>query len=66
MPGLESSLDPDALARARTLLESPRPKERLWPVLGAAVLLAASALLFATAMIVAPPVVSEHVAKSAP
>jgi hypothetical protein len=66
MPGLESSLDPEALARARTLLEAPKPKERLWPVLGAATLLALSALGFATAMIMAPPVVSEHVAKGVP
>jgi hypothetical protein len=66
MPPLESALDPEALARARTLLEAPQPKERLWPVLGAATLLALSALAFATAMIMAPPVVSEHVAKSAP
>jgi hypothetical protein len=66
MPGLDPALDPDAIARARTLLEAPRPKEKLWPVLGAATLLALSALAFATAMIMAPPVVSEHVAKSAP
>jgi hypothetical protein len=66
MPGLESSLDPEAIARARTLLEAPRPKERLWPVLGAATLLALSALAFATSMIMAPPVVSEHVTKGVP
>ncbi|MDE2485902.1 MAG: hypothetical protein KGO51_00750 [Alphaproteobacteria bacterium] len=61
-----SSLDREAIARARALLEAPKPRERLWPVLGAAGLLAVSALAFATAMIMAPPVVSEHVAKSAP
>jgi hypothetical protein len=66
MPGLDPALDPDAIARARTLLEPPGKKERLWPVLGAAGLLALSALAFATAMIMAPPLVSEHVAKSAP
>jgi hypothetical protein len=66
MPGPGSSLDPEAIARARTLLETPHRKERLWPVLGAATLLALSALTFAYAMIMAPPVVSEHVAKSVP
>jgi hypothetical protein len=35
-------------------------------VLGAAGLLALSALVFAAAMIAAPPVTSEHVVKSAP
>ena len=60
-----SALDADAMARARALLESPTPRERMWPALGAAGLLAVSALAFATAMIMAPPVVSEHVAKSA-
>jgi hypothetical protein len=61
-----SALDADAFARARALLEAPRRKERLWPVLAAAALLAVSALAFATAMIMAPPVVSSHVVKSVP
>jgi hypothetical protein len=38
----------------------------MWPLLGAAFLAAVSALAFATAMIMAPPVVSEHVVQSAP
>jgi len=54
------------MARARSLLETPKPRERLWPVLGAAGLLALSALAFATAMIMAPPVISEHVLKPGP
>lgn len=62
----ESALDPESMARARTLLETPVPRERIWPVLGAAALLAISALAFATAMIMAPPVISEHVLKSQP
>jgi hypothetical protein len=66
MPARDSALDPDAIARARALLEPPAKRDRLWPVLGAAALLAFCALTFATAMIMAPPVVSEHVAKSAP
>jgi len=61
-----SALDADALARARALLEAPRRRERVWPVLAAAALLAVSALAFATAMIMAPPVVSSHVVKSVP
>jgi hypothetical protein len=61
-----SALDADALDRARSLLQAPQRKERVWPVLAAAGLLAVSALAFATAMIMAPPVVSEHVVKSAP
>jgi hypothetical protein len=62
----DSALDPEAMTRARTLLETPKPRERLWPVLGAAALLALSALAFATAMIMAPPVISEHVLKPGP
>ncbi len=57
-----SALDPDAMAQARALLARPERKERLWPVLGAAGFLAISALAFATAMILAPPLTSEHVA----
>ena len=58
-----SALDRDALARARSLLARPDRPQRLWPVIGAAALLATSALAFATAMIMAPPLVSEHVAE---
>jgi len=61
-----SALDADAFARARALLEAPRRKERVWPVLAAATLLAVSALAFAAAMITAPPVVSSHVVKNVP
>ena len=56
-----SALDPDALALARSLVERPRRRERMWPVLASAGLLAVSALAFATAMIMAPLLVSEHV-----
>jgi hypothetical protein len=59
----ESALDPEAMTRARTLLEPPKRRDRLWPELGAAGLLALSALAFATAMIMAPPLISEHVLK---
>jgi hypothetical protein len=62
----DSALNPQEVARARALL-APRPKKpRMWPVLAAALFAAVSALAFATAMIMAPPVVSQHVAQSAP
>ena len=55
-------IDPDAMARARTLLLRPVRPQKMWPVLAAAAFLAGSALAFATAMILAPPITSEHVA----
>ena len=61
-----SVLDPDAMAEARALLAPPKRVERIWPVLGAAALLALSALVFATAMITAPPLTSEHIAQERP
>lgn len=62
----DSALKPDETARIRALLKPRRKKERMWPVLAAAFLAAVSALAFATAMIVAPPVVSQHVVQSEP
>jgi hypothetical protein len=62
----DSALDPGAVARIRALLNPMKRRERMWPVLAAAFLAAVSALAFATAMIMAPPVVSEHVVQSAP
>jgi hypothetical protein len=56
-----SALDIEALNRARKLVARPQRKERLWPVVAAAALAAFTALSFATAMILAPPVVSQHV-----
>jgi hypothetical protein len=56
-----SALDPDEMARARALLQRPVRRESVLPVLGAAAFAAVAALAFATAMILAPPVVSEHV-----
>jgi hypothetical protein len=62
----DSALKPEEAARIRALL-APRPrKERMWPVLAAASLAAVSALTFATAMILAPPVVSQHVVQNEP
>jgi hypothetical protein len=62
----DSALDPEQVARIRELLRPRRRKPRMWPVLAAALLAAVSALAFATAMIMAPPVISEHVVHSAP
>ena len=62
----DSALKPDETARIRALLTPRRKKERMWPVLSAALLAAVSALAFATAMILAPPVVSQHVVQSEP
>ena len=62
----DSNLDATALAQARALLSPPSRPERLWPVLSAAGLLAISSLAFATAMVVSPPVTSQHTAKGAP
>ncbi len=50
------------MARARTLLLRPVRPQKMWPVLAAAAVLAVSALAFAAAMILAPPITSEHVA----
>ena len=61
MAKLPSALDPEALATARGLLMRHERPQRLWPVLGAAGLLAVSALVFAVAMVAAPPLSSEHV-----
>ena len=60
MPTVTSSLDAEALTRARTLLKPPEPRRRTWPVLAAAGMLAGSALALATAMIMAPPLSSGH------
>jgi len=61
----DSALDADAMSRARALVTPAVAKERMWPVLGAAAFFAISALVFATAMVMAPPLVTEHVVRSA-
>jgi uncharacterized membrane protein len=45
----------NALASARARLQPPAPRERIWPALAAAAFFALSALIFATAAILAPP-----------
>ncbi len=66
MAANDSALDLEAMARARRLLAAPVQRERLWPVVGAATFLALSALAFATAMVLAPPVVTRPAVQSAP
>jgi hypothetical protein len=55
------TVDIEALTRARKLLQAPVRKDRVWPALAAAALAATSALGFAVAMVVAPPLVSQPV-----
>ena len=66
MPTRDSAaaLDPDQIARARLLLRRPVAQERVWPVLCAAAFAASTALMLATATILAPPVITEHVVHS--
>jgi hypothetical protein len=45
----------EAMEDARLRLEPPVVRERVWPALAAAALFAISALVFATAAILAPP-----------
>ena len=58
-----SALDPHEIARARALLSPTAAREPIWPALAAAGFLAVSAMGFATAMVMAPPIVSEPVAR---
>jgi hypothetical protein len=62
MATFDSALDPEQMARVRALIAPRRRGERMWPAVGAAAFLAISALAFAAAMLMAPPIVSEHVA----
>jgi hypothetical protein len=59
---MSQTLDPHEMARARALLRSPVATDRVWPVLAAAAACAAAALAFAVAMVLAPPLTSEHTA----
>jgi hypothetical protein len=62
----DSALDGAAVARARRLLKSPQRKDPMWPALVAATALALTSVVFATIMVLAPPVQTEHTAQSAP
>ncbi len=58
---MDSALNAAELARARALLTKPVRPARMWPVLAAAAGCAAASLLFATAMVMAPPLTTQHV-----
>jgi hypothetical protein len=60
----DSILDRVALGRARALIRPPERRERMGTVLIAAAFAAVSALAFATAMVMAPPVLTRHVVES--
>ena len=62
---MTSALDPRLLQRARELLTPPIQFVRVWPVLAAAAACAVSSVLFAVAMVVAPPLTSEHTVRQA-
>jgi hypothetical protein len=62
----DSALDASQVARARMLLTSPVRADPMWPALLAATALALTSVVFATVMVLAPPVTTEHVAEGAP
>ncbi|MBI2251073.1 MAG: hypothetical protein HYU61_15210 [Brevundimonas diminuta] len=62
MPTTDSVLDHEALAYAKALLKPPLEKENVLAALGAALFAAVSALAFAVAMVMAPPVTSSKLA----
>jgi len=62
----DSILDGAAMAQARALNPSPMPPRRLWPAVAAAAGLTIASLVFAVAMVVSPPVTTQHTAESAP
>ncbi|MBL8770177.1 MAG: hypothetical protein JNK30_02245 [Phenylobacterium sp.] len=62
----DSALDPDELSNARSLLQPAVRRDRAWPALLAALALAVTSVLFASAMVLAPPVTTNHAAQGAP
>jgi len=62
----DSALDPTEVARAHALLKTPERRDPMWPALVAATALALTSVVFATVMVLAPPLQTEHVAKTAP
>jgi hypothetical protein len=62
----DSALDPQQVARARALLKARVRKDPMWPALLAATALAITSVAFATAMVLAPPLQTEHTAQGAP
>ena len=62
----DSRLDMTRVATARALLRTPARPDPMWPALVAATALALTSVMFAAVAVLAPPVTTEHVAKSAP
>jgi hypothetical protein len=62
MANADSVLDHEALAYARALLKPPLEKENVLAALAAALFAAVSALAFAVAMVMAPPVTTSKLA----
>ena len=62
MANTDSVLDHEALAYAKGLLKAPIKRENLLGALGAALFAAVSALAFAVAMVMAPPVTASKLA----
>lgn len=62
MANADSVLDHEALAYARALLKPPLEKESVMAALAAALFAAVSALAFAVAMVMAPPVTTSKLA----
>jgi hypothetical protein len=62
----DSALDASEVARARALLKTPVRHDPMWPALLAATALAVTSVVFATVMVLAPPLQTEHVVQGAP
>ncbi|MBU1378003.1 MAG: hypothetical protein KKE02_01485 [Alphaproteobacteria bacterium] len=62
----DSALDAADVERARALLNPPARRDPMWPALLAATALAVTSVAFATVMVLAPPLQTEHVAQGAP
>lgn len=62
----DSALNPQDVARARALLKAPVRRDPMWPALLAATALAVTSVVFATVMVLAPPLEIQHTAQGAP
>lgn len=66
MESRDSALDVAEVERARALLKTPVRQDPMWPALMAATALAVTSVVFATVMVLAPPLQTEHVTRGAP
>ena len=62
----DSRLNETQVALARSLLKTPARRDPMWPALVAATALALTSVMFAAVAVLAPPVTTEHVVRSAP